>query len=104
MYIQCQNIQGHPSRKYAGHKLKYVQEESKKTDVRIVLETGCNADNELRTGDDSIIIGRENKMKKAENSQYQHVGAGTAIITKRGLKMKQTRGEFNNDKLISMII
>ena len=45
------------------HKRKYVMEQSKAADARIVLETGCNKENELQTCSDLMIIGRENKMK-----------------------------------------
>ena len=79
-------------------------EQSEKVDARIILETGCNKNNSLETCSDLMIIGRENKMKEIDNEQYQHVGNGTAIMVKRGLRFQHTREAFNNDKMVSMVI
>ena len=67
LHIACQNIQGHPTNKDNKHKGKYIHKQSEKSDARIVLETGCNSKNELKTYNDTMEIGRDNKMKEINN-------------------------------------
>ena len=70
MSITFQNIQGHPSSKFYKHKWKYVKEQSEQTDIRVILETGCNRNNDIITGSDEMVLTRENKMKVVDKEQY----------------------------------
>ena len=66
-------------------------DQSDAEDARIVLETGCNIKNKLKLCNDIMEIGRENKMKGTSKEQYQHLGNGTAIIIRRGMKYQHTK-------------
>jgi hypothetical protein len=43
-------------------------------------------------------------MKKIEKGQYQHLGAGTAILTRKDLITQEVTDRLNTDKLVSTII
>ena len=51
-----------------------------------------------------MITTRENKMDDSSKAQYQHLGAGTAIFTRKGLNTQRTKNDINNGKLISTVI
>ena len=75
-----------------------------KNDMAILMETGISVGQNTPNLHSKYQVIRENKMKKVDKGQYQHLGAGTAILTRKDLIVQEVTDRLNTDKLVSTII
>ena len=81
------NIRGLPNgistaQECNAHKHEELHEQIKNYDAVVFLESGVSQEKKTPNIHDNFKVDTESKMKANPNSQYQHIGNGTAILRK----------------------
>ena len=93
------NAHGFPSNRLNQEKEGEMRKLLQNVHLATILETGVNNDHSLWTCRDDMIIKQETKMETVENSKYQHLGSGTAIVMKNIKNINtQKTGRINGAK------